>query len=174
MLNIDEDSFEFDRYDLAKGKPMISWNEDIIFTYDTEDGNIITDYLADNMAWFTITDKFKSILEEYASESIQFLPMKVRPLRDDIGLETCYLANIITLIDALDLEQSVYNPIGDESDRCLGVIKYVLNATKIPPDINMFRIECSHFPVFISEKLWKAMRKSKITGCLYEEIRVID
>ncbi|MHB1459335.1 MAG: imm11 family protein [Armatimonadota bacterium] len=176
MLNIDENSFEFDRHDVEQGKTMVYWDEDITLTYDTEDGSIVTDYLANNMIWFAVTERFKLLLTEYASESIQFLPMKVKPLRDDIGLENCYLANIITLVDALDLENSVYSYYGDEEDeeKLLGVKIFALKASKIPPEINIFRLENSKIEIFISEKLWRAMRKNKITGCQYDEIRVID
>lgn len=172
MLNIDENSFEFDRYDVAKGKTIISWDGDITLTYDTEDGNIITDYLANNMAWFTITDRFRSLLAEYASESVQFLPIKVKPLREDIGLELCYLANILTVIDALDLEHSVYSYIGEEKDRRLAVRIYVLKGSRIPPDINIFRLGNSPFSIFISDRLRKAMRRNKMSGCQYRAERV--
>ena len=166
MLNINENSFEFDRYDVEKGKTIISWDEDITLTYDTEDGNIITDYLANNMIWFTITDKFKSLLAEYASESVQFLPIKVKALRDDIGLEMCYLANITTVIDALDLEHSIYDYAGEGEDKYLSVQIYKLKVSAIP-NVNIFRLKNSEIPIFISGKLKKAMVKAGITGCKY-------
>ncbi|MHB1459334.1 MAG: imm11 family protein [Armatimonadota bacterium] len=169
-LHIINETLKFDRYCTDEGKQFDSWDENITFTYDTEDGYVVTDYIADNLMWFTISEKFRLLLEEYASESVQFLPIKVKPLRDDIGLEICYLANITTVIDALDLEHSIYYYDGEGEDKQLSVQIYKLKESAIS-GVNIFRLKNSEVPIFISGKLEKAMVEAGITGCSYRAIQ---
>ena len=169
-LQVINETLKIDRFCTHEGKQFDSWDENITVTYDTEDGNIITDYLANNMAWFIITEKFRLLLEEYAAESVQFLPIKVEPVSEDIGLTKCYLANITTVIDALDLEHSIYNYFGEGDEKYLSVQIYKFNESAIP-DVNIFRLKISEVPIFISGKLEKAMVKAGITGCSYRAIQ---
>lgn len=172
MLEIDEKSLGFDRYDAERGKRFDAWNEDITFHIDTTQGLRITDYIANNLVWFLVTGKFRQILDNIASGSIQFLPVRVSNGGGNIGLAECYLANITSLIDALDLGNSEYFYIDtDNKEKVLSVVKFALKRSRIP-DIDIFRIQDDYFSIFVSETIKKTVKKNGITGCDFLEVKV--
>ena len=45
-----------------KEKCSNDWNVGIEVIYDNDKGNTITDYVSNNLVWFIVTDKFKSVI----------------------------------------------------------------------------------------------------------------
>jgi hypothetical protein len=178
MINIDETSLGFDRYDVTSGIPFAEWNENIIATYEYKKGYPITDYALNILAWFTVTERFIKLLIDLKIEGLQFHSIKLRCLNKDNLDVTVYLVNILNVIEvaAIDLEKSKYFYYElDDREKVLSVREYCLKHSLIK-DSDIFRIQESMFytsSIFISEKVKNAIEENGITGCVFSEVEVV-
>ncbi|WP_257204010.1 imm11 family protein [Acetivibrio thermocellus] len=70
FLEIDEKTLSFDRYEAEKGIEFCDWNVDIKVNYDNGNKRVITDYVPNDLSWFIVTDKLKSIIEMFFASEI--------------------------------------------------------------------------------------------------------
>jgi len=76
FLEIDEKTLSFDRYEVEKGIEFCDWNVDIKVNYDNGNKRVITDYVPNDLGWFIVTDKLKSIIESMKNNKVQYLPIR--------------------------------------------------------------------------------------------------
>lgn len=171
FLIVDEDSFEFCRYDVELAKEDISWSNNIKIKIDEEEGNRITDYVGNDIHWFIVTEKLKKILEEHNIGNVKFYKIDVED-KNNIMDTNLYVVNICTVVDALNLENSTYSVYKTEKTEMLSVIKYAIDESKVE-GYDLFKLENDKIPIFVSERLVKAMKKAKITGCDYGYVTVV-
>jgi len=139
--------------------------------YDTSDGVSFSDYVTANLPLFIITSKFKSLFEKFTVQEILYIPIKA--IEKNIRTETIlYVANIKTVLDALDLSKSMYSYFKYGSDKqYLSVIKYGLKRS-IVKDHRIFRLKDGVLDtIFVREDIKEAIIKEKITGCDFVEVR---
>jgi len=168
LLKINQKSFGFNRYDADRGIWFDNWTKNIKIDFIREEGDVLDDYVANNLAWFVVSDKFKKLLEQFELGKIQFLPLYAVSEDGKEKIDNIYLCNICNLSDALNLENSTYFGSGDN----IRIAKYALNEAKID-NYDIFRLKKHVFSIFISEQLMKAMKKDKITGCDYGNVKMI-
>lgn len=160
-----------DRYQVEKGVLINDWDERVSFYYNPMLGNKFSDYLANDLAWFIVSPKFKKVLQDCKIEGVQYFPVNV--INDTNGsiAEKFYLVNICNLVDAIDLEHSKYSEFSVDNKKVISVKKYALNKDKLGKE-QIFRLKGSSFAIFVSENIKKAIGKNKITGCDFLEIKV--
>jgi hypothetical protein len=174
LLEIDKKLLVFDIYDVEKRKiELDEWTDDMQASFDIANGHRITDYLVNNLDWFIVTDKLKRVIESMGNDGIQFLPIRAVS-KDGSQVTDAYVVNIFNHVDAIDLENSVYDvfPV-DENTNWISVVKYALKRNTVKY-MDLFRLKDHFFPIFISERLKKAMEENEITGCAYMEVKVVD
>ncbi|WP_408605924.1 imm11 family protein [Defluviitalea phaphyphila] len=54
----------------------------------------------------------------------------------------------------------------------IDIEKHALKREKIK-DKHIFRLKDETFPIFVSEKVVKALKKNRITGCDFLEVKVV-
>jgi hypothetical protein len=168
-----KDMYGIDRYDVIKGEEINCWSESISFSYNPYDGKNFTDFLANDLNWFMVSQAFKEILEKNKIGGLQYLPIIILNDVTEEIIKNYYLTNVCNLIDALDLENSkfsIYTNI--DGSNLISVNVYALK-NDIIKDIDIFRIKDNNIPIFVSDKLRKIIRKNKITGCDFVEVKVI-
>lgn len=79
---------------------------------------------------------------------------------------------IITLLDALDLENSVYSEIKVRDIKYLAIKKYALQQEKVR-GFNFVRLKKSKFSTFVSEFVRNKLVENNITGCDFLEVKVV-
>ena len=171
FLIVDEDSFEFYRYDVVLAKEDISWSNNIKIKIDEEEGNRITDYVCNDISWFIVTEKLKNILEKHNIGNVKFYKIDVEDKNNIIDTDL-YVVNICTVVDALNLEYSKWSIYKTKENEMLSVEKYAINESKVE-GYDLFKLENDRMPIFISERLVKAMKKAKITWCDYGYVTVL-
>jgi len=168
LVNINEKDLEFDRYDVNQGKRL---SVDYVFCKVVEGFNSNTDYIANNLAWLIVSEKFKLILSEYNIGNTQFIPVLTEDTRKEIG----YLINSIDKVDAMDISKSLVKRITYHRDGkeevYNSVIKYALYEKKIG-NRDLFILEGNDTSIFISERLKNALDKARVTGCDYQKVKV--
>lgn len=172
FLEIDESSLPIDRYDVEKGVKIEHWSGSIKVSLGPSSGQRMTDYIANDLTWFIVSEKLKKILENTYQDMLQLLPLKVSC--DYCSIEqTVYLANPFDVVDALDLDHSKYSVYAlDENETMISIQKYALKSSAVFGH-DIFRIKNDGLSIFISDKLRKELLKNKVSGCDYLEVKVV-
>ena len=179
LVYINEQSLGFNRYDIDKGKENIKWHENITATYKYVEAHGIDDFVFNILMWFIITEKFMKLLIDMEIKGIEFKPINVKCIDKDNMDITAYVVNVLNVLDveAIDLENSkyFYYDLSDE-EKVLSVQQYCLKPSVIQ-ESDIFRIQVSEYytsPVFITERVKKAIEINNITGCCFKEIIIND
>lgn len=168
-----ENDFGIQQNSLNVGKVFNDWKEEFTFFYDMEEGNIATDYLANDKGWFVVSEKLKNILESINTE-IQFLPVEVVEKHQRMNVGNYYVANVVKLIDALCLEKSDYFETEiEELGTIYTVSKYAIYEEKVN-DVDVFKLpNHQEIPIFVSERFKNIVEDNAITGIEFLEISVV-
>lgn len=159
----------------CRGIKCESWDGNFCFYYDENEGNRATDFLANDMGWFLVSDKLRKVLESLNTE-IQFLPVKIMERKSKKELPDYYIANILRVVDALCLEKSVYyvSYIAELGIIYNNVVKYGIYAEKTE-NSDVFKLaDRQEIPIFASENFKNKVEKEEFTGIDFLEIKVFE
>ena len=159
-------------YNMLKGEKIENWDEDVIFQYSNDEGIIFTDYLASNNRWLVVSEKFRRLIGEIESDSIQYLDIKIKNSRTDKINDTYKVANVITILDALDLENSQYDVFELDDKKILSIEKYALRKNMIE-NKNIFRLKDDTIPIFVSERFKNIVEENSLIGFQFLEVKVL-
>ncbi|MGG3844724.1 imm11 family protein [Aeribacillus composti] len=165
------DTKGFEQYELSEGKYIHNWNSEITFYFDPKEGERLTDYLANNLGWFIVSERFKAILEK-VDDGIQYLPINVVIKGENKILKGFSVANILNVVDALNLENSDYSVFELDGESIYSIKKYALCKEAIQSK-HIIKLKGDEIPIFISEELRELIEKNNITGCDFLEVKVI-
>lgn len=168
-----EQKYGINKYDLFSGSRFDNWNETFTFLYSREEGNVTTDYIANNLGWILISSRFKVAMERINEiKNVQYLPVAIKEISTNEVMNGFYVLNIIGFSNALDLENSVYKVLQSRGKKMLSIIKFALNETELD-NLHILRLEQHKFSTFISEALKSELNKNFIKGCDFLEIKVV-
>jgi hypothetical protein len=168
-----EETFGFEQYELKEGKFIENWNKNITFYYNPKEGDILTDYLANNLGWFIVSKKFKDIINELGTSEIQYLPVNIVDLESNSNKNIYYVANVLEVVDAIDLEHSDYSVMELDNEKIYSIRKYALKQEGII-NKDLFKLNGDEIPLFVSESFKHSVETYNITGCDFSEIRTIS
>ncbi|QOR67317.1 maleate cis-trans isomerase [Cytobacillus suaedae] len=175
VCNVEEgfsQKYGIDEYAIYDCKVINNWADDLTFYYNPTEGNVPNDYLATNLGWLIVSEKCRKILEEMNVTNIQYLPIRIKSLHDENEIQGFSVLNIIGEVEALNLNASVYNYFEVGEEKILSVIKYAVNKDLLL-NTHIFRLKEDTIPVFVSEKVKKAIRLNKLSGFDFLEIKVV-
>lgn len=158
------------RYDVEKGLNISDWDIGIKMSFEAEEGQRFSDYVANNMGWFVVTRKFKEILDKVQNFKLQFIPIEAINKATSNSYTTFYLVNICSLLDGLDLEHSKYSVFTVGEEKVLSVKVYSMKKSVVEGH-QIFRLKSSSVAIFVSEELKKEIEKNRITGCDFLEVK---
>ena len=159
-------------YDMLKGEKIENWDENVMLKYSNDDEHIFTDYIASNNRWLVVSEKFRSLMGRIESDSIQYLDIKIRNSETNKINDTYKVANVITILDALDLENSKYDLFELDDEKVLSVEKYALRKNMIG-NKNIFKLKDDTIPIFVSEKFKNIVEENSLIGFQFLEVKVV-
>lgn len=162
---------DMNKYIAISGKKIEWWN-DVVFEYNSVEGNVLTDYLANLYRWFVVSDNFRQLTKKIIENQVQYLPVKVIDRVTKSEIDSYFVANIVTVIDALDLENSKYDVFELDNEKIISVEKYALKSSEIV-DKHIFRLKDDIIPIFVSETLKKVIEDNDFIGFEFLEVDVI-
>jgi len=162
----------FESYTFKDGEYYYDENEGIELFFDGKEGDIWTDYLANDEGWFIVSEKLRQILQGLNSE-IQFINIIIF---DNEGIsigEKYYIANIVKVVDALCLDKSDYFETYIEGKGTIySVSKYGIYENKTE-GADIFKLDnWQQIPIFVSETFKNTIEKNGCTGMSFLEIAV--
>ena len=157
---------------LITGKYYDKWDDKLTIYYSMEEGNIWTDYLANDKGWFLVSDKLKRVLESVNSD-IQFLKVTVEEYKNTNLVKEYYFANVLRVVDALCLKKSKYFETEIPGIGTIYTVsKYGIYSNKVE-NSDVFKLaNRQQVPLFVSEKFKKLIEEKQMTGIKLTEIDV--
>jgi len=163
--NVNELPFELSLVKLTVG------NNGLIESNDLSDLNDIwVDYQPNSLAWPLMSDKLKSVIEQYltGNEGIGWISAIVNAPNEQ---RTYYIPIFSKMLDVLDTQKTMFV---QGTDR---IIRPVFSFSKIggysvfhqPSDHNLWKITSG---LYVSDTLKKAIQKAKLTGMDFEKISI--
>lgn len=167
LLNIDENTLDFNRYDVNKAAKL---GVDKIFCTVDEENYSQYDYFANNLSWLIVSSRIKDILVKCNLGMYEFVSVINRNNEEVIG----YLVHCMNIMDAFDEKNSIctrkkYDNNG-KTYELLSVLKYAVDVNKIG-NIDMFKLIDSEIPVFVSQKLKNMLIKNEAKGFDFMKIK---
>ena len=167
-----ENDYGIQQNALNSGKLFERWDDSFEFFYRKEEGDIWTDYLANDKGWFLVSNKLKKLLE-LVNTDIQFFQTKIREKNNEDVVNEYYIANIVKVVDALCLGKSQYF---ETEIKGIGIIytvsKYGIYAEKTE-GADVFKLaNRQQIPIFVSERFKNMIEEENITGISLVEINV--
>lgn len=167
-VNIDEQSLGFNQYEINSNV-----NLKVKKIYCKVCAGDVTkyDYIPNNLAWPIVSEKIKIIIEKTELETYEFIQIVNENNERLIG----YLLHCMNFVNALDDKKSLckkfeYVSNGKKYER-LSVIKYALLGEKIK-GLDLFKLEESTVPLFVSEKLRNNIVESGATGFDFLKVEI--
>ena len=157
-------------YTVCTGKKVDNWNSNITLVCNDPSETVVPDWLSQPNGWFVVSKRFVDTVSQLENGAIQYLPVKLDACQPQMQSEEYYVANVIEILDAVDFNNSVCFNICNKT----GIIKYALK-DGIIKNHHIFKVktETISFPTFVSEDFKKAVRKAKLSGFSFTEVKVV-
>ena len=143
------------------------------FTYRLQEGHVLTDWLANDKGWLLVSETFRQRVLESVHTEVQLLPVDV-VCEDDGSTHPYYVANVLSLVDALCLAGSDYSTfqVPGRKEPFYSVRKYCLSASAVGA-CDLFKLTGDQvIPLFCSEKVKALCEQAGLTGIAFVEVRV--
>lgn len=159
------------RYIESAGEKIVLDNKIKLFI-DDNSGNVFPDYLPNCYCWFIISERFKEIISCLPDINIQFLKVSLTDPEGNELLNKYYVANILDVVDAIDLKESEYDIYSYKDIEVYSFRKYALQS-KMLNDKHIFRLKNSTIPIFVSEQFKKLVQKHRLSGVDFMEVKIV-
>lgn len=161
---------DLDEYVTSKGKRVIDW-EKVVFEYNSNEGHILTDYVANVYRWLIVSNNFQNKIEKLVTNEIQYLPVTLWDNGNRIENSSYKIANILNVLDVLDLDNSQYDVFELDDQKLISVEKYALIKLKIRGH-HIFRLKDDTTPIFVSDQFKEIVEESDLLGFAFIEVVV--
>lgn len=161
-----------DQYIVCEGNKIETWNTEITFDFNPDEGKVETDYLGNSYGWLIFSENFINRTNHLVNNSIQYLPITIENKKNNTILVGYQVANVYKVINALDLENSKYDLFDLDDEKILSVEKYALKKEVIRGH-NIFKLENDTIPTFVSGELKNKIEENNLTGFQFLEVKVV-
>lgn len=157
-------------YSVCVGKTVNYWNSDITFVCEDNEEKIVPDWLSNPLGWCAVSKRFVTAIRHLENDSIQYLPIKVKACQPQMIAEEYSIANVITVLDAVDIENSEYMSLFGKPS----IIKYALKG-EIIKNHHIFKVKESliSLSTFVSADFKKAIQTANLTGFSFTEVKIV-
>lgn len=149
-----------------------NWNDELEFIFSEAAGNHFIDFLPNNLGWYIVSKKVKSIFNRMNLDNeVQFLPIKIREIVTGNIIYGYSVMNILNLVDAFDYSNSEYKEMKVKDTSMYLIKKYALIREKTK-GYNCLRIPENKFAAFFSEMVVNILVNENVSGIDFLEVRV--
>ncbi len=138
----------------------------VLLVYDSH--KLIVDFPG-NLGFRVVSGKMRRILEEFAPDAAEYLPIRLKGPGSDSLQDTYWAMNWLSIVDCLD-ERS-FN-VDRKGKRYVEVP--VIDPKKIPPDFVLGVLEHYRLQILLRNDLRLALNKAGIRGTQFYKVASID
>lgn len=157
-----------DIYKPAEGVRMgTSYREGLRFRMAKEERGLkIPDVIPNALGYFMVSARMKQLLGHSGAE-IEFLRFTLLNHRGRVANNDCYIANVIGLLDCVDMKRSDGDLGVVEPDRFMYLRRLVLRESKIPRSAKLFRPFALPSVIVVRRDLKEIFENEGVTGPTY-------
>lgn len=135
---------------------------------DSRMGNM-TDHLSiDEACGLVFSKRLRDLLQNIAVDNIQYFDFDiVDPKTNDVYTDY-KIANVVGLVDCVDKSESDLKYFN--SGNIKRIRKLVLDESKIPPELNVFRLSNRSTLTIVRQSVKDAVVNAGITGCVFYKV----
>lgn len=160
-----------DSYLLHEGVSVKSWfPTDTVFQLADHHGIKLTDSISNTLHLLIVSERLKGVLEEKSGAEIEFLPVHIRNQRGRFVPEPYFIANLVGAVECVDRERSRFWCSEIRPDQVFHFHNLVLDESKIPPDVRLFRLREKSNLVIAREDLGKDILRAGCDGMIFQNI----
>ncbi|MHC1681723.1 MAG: DUF1629 domain-containing protein [Clostridiaceae bacterium] len=150
----------FDLRDFWKGKKIENLNSNIELSYNR--GEVILDYIPNNLSWLIFSEKVVNILKEIEA-NIEIFPVQI--LKDDKKNKfLAYVVNILDNIPVMNWDKSDYVAWDGDSKAIKAIRNLIINLDSIPDNVDIFRLDESRNFIIVSDRLKTKLVDNSLSG----------
>jgi hypothetical protein len=160
-----------ERWPLDSGKRVANWDPELRLVIVVQGKP--QDLSMASASWHVMSGRMRDVIDSVAPKAIQFLPAKVRTIIGKVEKDPYCVANYLHLVDVLHRKASKVDESRwkkDETGQFEGLIEPVLDL-KLLKDHSIFRVQGASELVVFREDTVAAIRKRKLTGCVFTKIK---
>lgn len=161
---------DISEYIVSSGEVIQSWNKDITFEYELEEGQTLTDYLGNLYGWLIVSDKCRTLSGELIANEVQYLDVQVKSSDNSNVLSEYKVLNVIDVLDAVDLEHSIYDEFDLDDEKILTFKKYALKDDVVRGH-HIFKLKDDTIPTFVSEEIKNIIEENEMLGFAFLEVK---
>lgn len=142
------------------------------FTYQLDEGEILSDYLCNVKSWLMVSKRFVQATYDYMGESVEYLPVKLINRTTDEICEDYFILNVVNIVSALDFDHSDYSVFNVPNiPPFYSIKKYALLSDQIG-NHHIIKLKEDTVPIFISKSLKSTITKHHLTGFDFLQVAV--
>jgi hypothetical protein len=161
-----------DEYEIAEGVPRAkNFPQDARFVMSKRHKKQIAlaDCLDNLEAQPVVSERLKKFVESHEAKMVEFLKVVIINHKGKPIPEPYYIMSPLTIVDCIDQERSKIRWNNIDPEFISGVLKLVLKAETIDPDLLLFRPKHLNDRVLINRKFAKEIEDAGFTGMTFME-----
>ena len=162
------------QYQLIEGVSRIDdWPDEVIFQFSRSrpEGMNLTDWIENPSGWLLISNRFKSLLEDFNPKHIEYLPVSINNHKGRIASKDYWIANFTTLTKAVDRELSDFDEDPVDADEIFTFEKLILQEEILISGDEIFRLKELPRLILARQDLVERINKNGLTGMIFVETR---
>lgn len=162
------------KYELLDGISRLSdWPSPLFTRYsdDWPEGIHLTESISNPFGWLLISDPFKKILEEINLNDVEYLPIGICDHQGNLVNDSYYIVNFLSLVEAVDRNESVYEKDAGEKEKIFRFDKFVLLKSIELTGPPIFRLKENPRLILVRQDLVDRFAKANWTGHQFVNVR---
>lgn len=154
------------------GLPLEKPLPEITFQVDTLDGLREMDSLWAGLPYLVFSPKLRAALDMAGVTNIEYYPARIKNRLTGEVISDYKIANIVGLVYCMDWEKATYTRDPDRPDRAEEITHLVIDATKIPDHLPLFRLGEQRTTIICNQRVQDTLIAEGITGVRFIEVDV--
>jgi formylmethanofuran dehydrogenase subunit B len=157
-----EDIFRFDT-----GQPLkAEFPADAAFHMNPDFPNdlLLPDNVANSLQVLLVSARLQEALQAAALVEVEYLPLSVIDHKGRVASASHVVVHPLGLVDAIDMEQSVYKSHRIVKGKIDKVTKLVIDSQRVPPDRQVFKLKGFGTPVIVRRRFAELLGAGDFSG----------
>jgi len=137
---------------------------------DFPDNIALSDVLYNPDSQIVISEKVRSFLDTAGVQHIEYLPVKVLNHKGREVKERYFIANMLPLVDCVDLEKTQHEENLLDPDELINIRNLTVHEDKIPADFQLFRLKAISGAMLIHRALAQKLKAAGFRGFATPEL----
>lgn len=163
-------SVEKAAYRFDDGEPLADWfPRQAVYPMDPDYPNAreLHDLQENTLSVLIVSRPLRETMQSVGCKNVEFLPIIIKNHRGKVASDEYSIANVLSLVDCLDLKKSRYRRDALLPERIDRFDRVVLVASRIPAGLHIFRLKERPHSHFVSEEMRRAIESKRLRGMVF-------